>query len=268
MARDRSPEGLSAGVTGQDGSSTAFGYRTVDVDAKQDMVDDVFHAVAGRYDLMNDVMSGGLHRIWKDDFVSLLAPPKSQRRSFKVLDMAGGTGDIAFRIANRSGEQTQVTVGDINENMLAVGRDRAAKQGYGKRTRFVQANAEDLPFEDQNFDAYTIAFGIRNVPRIDQALQEAYRVLRYGGRFMCLEFSQVDVPILEAVYERYSFAAIPQFGKWITGDDEPYQYLVESIRTFPNPPRFEAMIEAAGFSRVTHRRLTGGIVAIHSGWKL
>lgn len=247
---------------------TAFGFRTVPLDDKQGLVDDVFHTVARRYDLMNDVMSAGMHRIWKADFVNMLAPPKSDNPRYRVLDMAGGTGDIAFRILGQGGARVTVTVADINTQMLAVGRERAATLGHGDRSRFVNANAEVLPFEATEFDAYTIAFGIRNVPRIESALAEAYRTLKYGGRFMCLEFSQVDMPVLEQIYERFSFEAIPRLGKLIAGDAEPYQYLVESIRTFPTRARFADMIADAGFTRVDHRVLSGGIVAIHSGWKL
>lgn len=251
-----------------DRDETAFGYRRVPLSDKQTLVDDVFHTVAGRYDIMNDAMSGGLHRIWKHDFVNRLAPPRSDGVTYHVLDMAGGTGDIGFRIIGKGGAGVHVTIADINTDMLAVGEARAAKKSVRQRCDFVAANAEDLPFEKDRYHAYTIAFGIRNVPRIEAALSEAYRVLSYGGRFLCLEFSQVDVPILDAIYDRFSFQAIPLMGKAIAGDDAPYRYLVESIRTFPTRQRFADMIAHAGFSRVNYRVLSGGIVAIHSGWKL
>jgi demethylmenaquinone methyltransferase/2-methoxy-6-polyprenyl-1,4-benzoquinol methylase len=223
--------------------------------------------VAARYDLMNDLMSGGLHRLWKDAMVAWLAPPRASSFPFRVLDVAGGTGDIAFRIAERSASAV-VTVADINRDMLAVGEKRAAERKLTGRAAFTEANAESLPFADGAFDAVTIAFGIRNVPRIDKALAEAFRVLKPGGRFLCLEFSAVDVAVLDRVYELYSFNVIPMIGGWVIGDEEPYRYLVESIKKFPNQARFAAMIEKAGFARVTHRNLSGGIAAIHSGWKL
>ncbi len=247
------------------GQKTPFGFRQVALDDKQHLVDDVFHGVARRYDLMNDVMSGGLHRVWKDAMVSWLAPPR--RGDYAVVDVAGGTGDIAMRIKRRSDGNAHVTVADINGSMLAVGRERAEKSGM-TGIEFVEANAEALPFADAGFDAYTIAFGIRNVPRIEAALADAYRVLKRGGRFLCLEFSQVDVPMLDKVYEAYSFNAIPAIGQAIAGDREAYQYLVESIRTFPNQARFSAMIAKAGFSRVKHRNFSGGIAALHSAWKV
>jgi demethylmenaquinone methyltransferase/2-methoxy-6-polyprenyl-1,4-benzoquinol methylase len=192
----------------------------------------------------------------------------SKSAPFNHLDVAGGTGDIAFRVAKAGGPQTKVTVLDINGDMLAVGRERAERKALANQLTFVEANAEDLPFEDGEFDAYTIAFGIRNVPRIDRALAEAYRVLKRGGKFLCLEFSQVEAPVLAKIYESYSFSMIPVIGRLVTGDGEPYRYLVESIRQFPPAEDFAAMIEKAGFQRVSFTRLTGGIVAIHSGWKL
>ena len=256
-----SPEGSPAP------QSTHFGFETVPLAEKQTKVDDVFHKVAGRYDLMNDLMSAGLHRVWKDVLVSMVRPPRA--RPWRHLDVAGGTGDVAFRVLEAGGQQTSVTVLDINGDMLGVGRERAAKRFPGDgRVDFVEANAEELPFEAGSFDAYTIAFGIRNVPRIDRALAEAHRVLRRGGRFLCLEFSHVDLPGLDRIYEAYSFNVIPPIGRAVTGDAQPYQYLVESIRKFPRPKAFEAMIAEAGFSRASHTPLTGGVVAIHSGWKL
>ncbi len=243
---------------------TAFGFRQVALDDKQDLVDDVFHGVARRYDLMNDLMSGGLHRVWKGAMVSWLAPPS--RSEYGVIDVAGGTGDIAMRIKARSGD-VHVTVADINGSMLEIGRQRAEKNDI-TGIDFVEANAEALPFSDASFDAYTIAFGIRNVPRIEKALTEAFRVLKRGGRFLCLEFSKVDVPVLDKVYAAYSFNAIPALGAAIAGDREAYQYLVESIHNFPNQARFSGMIERAGFARVKHRNLSGGIAALHSAWKI
>ncbi|RVC98570.1 bifunctional demethylmenaquinone methyltransferase/2-methoxy-6-polyprenyl-1,4-benzoquinol methylase UbiE, partial [Mesorhizobium sp. M2A.F.Ca.ET.029.05.1.1] len=218
-------------TTAAGGMETSYGFRKVGAGEKQPLVNDVFHKVANRYDLMNDLMSAGLHRLWKDAMVAWLNPPK--RPGWKVLDVAGGTGDIAFRIVEASQRQAHATVLDINGSMLSVGRDRAEKQGLAANTDFVEANAEELPFESETFDAYTIAFGIRNVPRIEVALAEAYRVLKRGGRFLCLEFSEVEMPLLDKAYEAWSFNAIPRIGKAVTGDGEPYSYLVESIRKFP-----------------------------------
>jgi demethylmenaquinone methyltransferase/2-methoxy-6-polyprenyl-1,4-benzoquinol methylase len=245
-------------------NQTDFGYRRVPLADKQGLVDDVFHSVARRYDLMNDLMSGGLHRAWKDALVTAVNPSKT--RPFAVLDLAGGTGDVAFRIVEKGGRGTRVTVADINVEMLAVGRERAAKAGHA--IAFMEANAEKLPFADKSFDAVTIAFGIRNVPRIDVALGEIHRVLKTGGHFLCLEFSSVDVPGLDRLYDLYSFNVIPQIGRAVTGDAEAYKYLVESIRKFPQPAKFADMIRGAGFRRVTFTRLTGGVVALHSGWRL
>jgi demethylmenaquinone methyltransferase/2-methoxy-6-polyprenyl-1,4-benzoquinol methylase len=245
---------------------THFGFETVRLGQKQALVDDVFHKVADRYDLMNDFMSMGLHRAWKDVLVAMVKPPRN--RPFHHLDVAGGTGDVAFRVAEAGGPQTEVTILDINGEMLRVGEARAEKRRVPGHLTFVEANAEELPFPDKSFDAYTIAFGIRNVPRIERALAEAYRVLKRGGRFLCLEFSSVNLPGLDKIYEAYSFTAIPAMGKAVTGDGHPYRYLVESIRKFPHPEVFRDMIEDAGFQRASYTRLTGGVVAIHSGWKL
>jgi len=249
-----------------DHRETQFGDRRVRLEAKQGLVDDVFHKVADRYDLMNDLMSGGLHRLWKDMLVAKVAPPR--HRAYRHLDVAGGTGDVAFRIARASGQGTRVTVADINPDMLRVGEKRARRRREFDRLEFVEANAEQLPFESDAYDGYTIAFGIRNVPRIERALAEALRVLRHGSRFLCLEFSRVDTPMLDRLYETYSQAAIPALGRVVTGDGAPYRYLVESIRQFPTPERFADMIGAAGFARVGYERISGGVVAIHSGWKL
>ena len=248
------------------GMETSYGFRDVAVGEKQGLVNEVFHKVAKRYDIMNDVMSAGMHRLWKDAMVAALNPRKEA--GYKILDVAGGTGDIAFRIVEASNRMAHATVLDINGSMLGVGAERAEKKGLSQNLTFVEANAEALPFEANTFDAYTIAFGIRNVPRIDVALSEAYRVLKRGGRLLVLEFSEVEMPLLDKFYDQWSFKAIPQFGKMITGEAEPYQYLVESIRKFPNQENFAAMIRAAGFSRVTYTNYTGGIAALHSGWKI
>jgi demethylmenaquinone methyltransferase/2-methoxy-6-polyprenyl-1,4-benzoquinol methylase len=255
---------------------THFGFREVPLERKQALVDDVFHSVARRYDLMNDLMSGGLHRAWKDALVTAVNPPR--RRSaqetatnappFALLDLAGGTGDIAFRVIDAASSGSRATVADINADMLAVGRARAAERGLDDAIAFVEGNAEALPFADRSYDAVTIAFGIRNVPRIEAALAEAYRVLRIGGRFLCLEFSTIDVPGLDALYEFYSFNVIPALGRAVAGDAEAYRYLVESIRRFPRPDAFADMMRAAGFARVSFQRMSGGIVALHSGWRL
>src|SRR5512144_2463559 len=247
--------------------TTHFGYRDVPLGEKQTLVNDVFHSVASRYDLMNDLMSVGLHRVWKDIMINALNPPRSDA-PFALLDVAGGTGDISFRAARAAGHGFHATVCDINPDMLAVGRERAAKNHLEDRVDFVEGNAEALSFPDRAFDAYTIAFGIRNVPRIDLALREAYRVLKPGGRFLCLEFSTVDVPGLDRLYDLFSFKVIPPLGRMITGDAESYQYLVESIRKFPKPNASADLIRGAGFSRVTWQTLSGGIVALHSGWRL
>ncbi len=244
-----------------------FGARTVDAEDRQHLVNDVFDKVAARYDLMNDVMSGGMHRLWKDAMIDWLAPPRSVRR-FEVLDVAGGTGDIAARICVAGGAGTRVTLCDINPSMMREGRRRAGASDTADRMTYAAGNAEDLPFPDCSFDAYTIAFGIRNVTRIERALEEAYRVLRPGGRFLCMEFSSVQVPGLDTIYEAYSNAAIPALGKAVTGDGAPYRYLVESIARFPNQRMFARMIAAAGFGRVKHRNLAGGVVAMHSAWRL
>jgi demethylmenaquinone methyltransferase / 2-methoxy-6-polyprenyl-1,4-benzoquinol methylase len=253
-------------TTADGGMATAFGFREVGDGEKQPLVNEVFHTVARRYDMMNDLMSAGLHRVWKSAVVDWMSPPK--RTGWKALDVAGGTGDIAFRILEASDRKADVTVLDINGSMLEVGKDRAAKRGISDQLTFVEANAEELPFEDKTFDAYTIAFGIRNVPRIDVALAEAFRVLKIGGRFICLEFSEVEMPLLDRLYDAWSFNAIPAIGKAVTGDGDSYRYLVESIRKFPGQEDFAAMIRNAGFSRVSYRNYSGGIAAAHSGWKL
>jgi len=238
----------------------SFGYSDVAPDEKTRRVGEVFRSVAARYDLMNDAMSGGMHRLWKDRFVRRVKP----RAGEAILDMAGGTGDIAFRLARAGAD---VTVADINPAMLEIGMERAKKRGI-EGLIWAEQNAETLTFADRSFDAYTIAFGLRNVTHIERALKEAHRVLRPGGRFLCLEFSHVELPVLKQVYDAYSFTAIPAMGKIVTGDGRPYRYLVESIRTFPDARALAGMIEEAGFARVQFRSMAAGIVAIHSGWRL
>jgi demethylmenaquinone methyltransferase / 2-methoxy-6-polyprenyl-1,4-benzoquinol methylase len=243
----------------------SFGFADVPADAKQKLVNDVFTRVATRYDLMNDLMSGGLHRLWKSELLAWLAPPKSAV-PYALIDVAGGTGDIAFRFLEQAGKGSSAVVCDISAEMIEAGRARA--HGEGRRLSFVRGNAEALPFGDKGFDAYTIAFGMRNLTLIDLALAEAYRVLKPGGRFLCLEFSSVEVPLLDRLYDAYSFGAIPVFGGLVAGDSGAYRYLVESIRRFPNQKSFTGLIEDAGFERARYRNLSGGIAAIHSAWRL
>jgi len=240
-----------------------FGFQRVRRDAKQGMVNEVFNSVADKYDLMNDVMSAGQHRIWKDSLMDSIRP----RPGMQLLDVAGGTGDISFRFL-KSAQDTHATILDINAEMLRVGEDRATKNGLASRMDFVCANAEELPFEDRSFDAYTVAFGIRNVPDRDKALREAHRVLKTGGRLFVLEFASQVLPLIQDFYDRYSMALIPKFGGMITGDAESYQYLVESIREFPAPARFENQIKNAGFRQTKRRSMSGGIVTLYSGWRL
>ncbi|MFN3725316.1 MAG: class I SAM-dependent methyltransferase [Allosphingosinicella sp.] len=238
----------------------SFGHEQVAPEEKTARVRGVFSSVAGSYDLMNDLMSGGLHRLWKDDFVRRVRP----RPGEAILDMAGGTGDIAFRMANRG---AAVTVADINPEMLAVGVDRAQRRGIDGLV-WAEENAEKLSFADKSFDAYTIAFGIRNVTHIDRALAEAYRVLRRGGRFFCLEFSTTTWPGFSEIYRAYSRNLVPRIGRIVAKDADSYRYLIESIERFPAMPEFARMIGAAGFSNVKAEPILGGLVAIHSGWKL
>jgi demethylmenaquinone methyltransferase/2-methoxy-6-polyprenyl-1,4-benzoquinol methylase len=235
--------------------------------ARQGLVNSVFAAVAGRYDVMNDLMSGGLHRLWKGDLIAALNPPTSPRR-FALIDVACGTGDVACKFLTTSGPGCSAVLCDISPAMLAIGHQRLLAAGLGQRAACAIGNAEHLPFADKSFDAYTIAFGIRNVTRIDACLAEAYRVLKIGGRFLCLEFSACDVPLLDSLYQFHSDAVIPRLAELVAGAAEPYRYLVESIRKFPDQRRFAAMIGAAGFSRESFRNLSGGIAAIHSGWRL
>lgn len=246
---------------------SSFGFKEVTPQDKQKLVNDVFHSVADNYDIMNDVMSAGVHRLWKNAMITWLSPPA--RNNWHALDIAGGTGDIAFRTLKASKYQAKSTVLDINSSMLKVGEERAKKIGLtAEQITFIEGDAQYLPFENNTFDAYTIAFGIRNVPDIALALKEAYRVLKYGGRFLCLEFSEVSTPLLAKAYDAWSFHAIPWLGQKITGDGDSYQYLVESIRKFPSQSIFAENIKEAGFSNVTWRNLTGGVAAIHSGWKI
>ena len=253
------------GKVAQNPLATSFGFARVTEDRKQGLVNEVFAKVARRYDLMNDLMSGGLHRLWKDELVSWLAPPKSAV-PFAVLDVAGGTGDVAFRVLEGSGPGTSAAILDISAEMLEVGRSRVDREG--ERLAFIRGNAESLPFPRRSFDAYTIAFGIRNVTHIERALAEAFRVLKPGGRFLCLEFSSVEVPLLDRLYDAYSLNAIPVLGGLVAGDSAAYRYLVESIRRFPDQKGFTRMIENAGFERVCYRNLSGGIAALHSAWRL
>ena len=238
----------------------SFGYESVDPEEKTRRVGAVFSSVAAKYDVMNDAMSGGMHRLWKDRFVRRVKPQPGEA----ILDMAGGTGDIAFRLAERGAE---VTVADINQEMLDVGLERAVERGIDTLV-WSRQNAESLAYPDRCFDAYTIAFGIRNVTHIDKALAEAFRVLKFGGRFFCLEFSTTEWPGFKEVYDSYSHKLVPLIGKAIAGDEESYRYLIESIRRFPPMPEFEAMIRAAWFERTRVEPIMGGLVAIHSGWKI
>jgi demethylmenaquinone methyltransferase/2-methoxy-6-polyprenyl-1,4-benzoquinol methylase len=247
-------------------TTASFGFREVPEHEKERLVRQVFSSVAQRYDVMNDLMSGGVHRLWKDAMVEWLNPQPGQ----SILDVAGGTGDIAFRIAEMArlrGGDANVLVCDINPEMLAEGMLRSAGKGE-TGIRWICGDAERLPVPDASMDAFTIALGIRNVTRIDAALREARRVLKPGGRFLCLEFSRVEVPGIDALYERYSFSVLPKLGEWVAKDGEAYRYLVESIRRFPAQKTFASMIEAAGLSRVKIRNLTGGIVAMHSAWRI
>ncbi|EWY37278.1 ubiquinone/menaquinone biosynthesis methyltransferase [Skermanella stibiiresistens SB22] len=241
-----------------------FGFREVDPGTKAPMVRQVFDSVAGNYDLMNDLMSGGIHRLWKTTLIDLIQP----KPGMTLLDVAGGTGDISFRFLEAAGGPAQAFVCDINEKMILVGRDRAIDRGVVEGVDWIVGDAEKVPLKSRSVDVYTIAFGLRNVTRIDAALAEARRVLKPGGRFFCLEFSRVVLPVLRDIYDRYSFTVLPRLGQMVAGDREAYQYLVESIRQFPDQQSLVGRIEAAGFGQVRYRNLTGGVAAIHSGWRL
>jgi demethylmenaquinone methyltransferase/2-methoxy-6-polyprenyl-1,4-benzoquinol methylase len=243
--------------------TTHFGFTDVPESQKAGMVHGVFTNVASKYDIMNDVMSVGIHRIWKDAMMDWLAPRPGQR----LLDVAGGTGDVSFRFLKRAGE-AQAVVLDMTESMLVEGSKRAEASSLAESLDWVVGDAMALPFEDNSFDVYTISFGIRNVTRIADALSEAYRVLRPGGRLMVLEFSQLPNPMMQKAYDLYSFNVIPKMGKVIAGDSESYQYLVESIRQFPDQEAFAGMIRTAGFENVSYRNMTLGVAALHSGWKI
>ena len=244
--------------------TTHFGFQTVDEDQKAGLVHGVFSSVASKYDVMNDLMSMGIHRVWKDAMMDWLAPRPGQR----LLDVAGGTGDVAFRFLDRAGDGAVATVLDMTEMMLLEGQKRAEATDKAHALDWVVGDAMALPFEDNRFDVYTISFGIRNVTRIEDALAEAYRVLRPGGRLMVLEFNQIPNDLMQKAYDLYSFNVIPTMGKVVTGDRDSYQYLVESIRRFPDQDRFAEMIRTAGFGLVKYRNLSMGIAALHSGWKL
>jgi demethylmenaquinone methyltransferase / 2-methoxy-6-polyprenyl-1,4-benzoquinol methylase len=249
--------------------TASFGFREVSAEEKPSLVRGVFESVADRYDLMNDLMSGGVHRLWKSAMIDWLRPRAGQN----FVDVAGGTGDIAFRILERlraGGDKaaSRIVVCDLTPAMLAVGRDRAIDRGILSGIEWVNGDAEKLPFADRSFDAYTAAFGFRNLTHLDQALTEARRVLRPGGRLLCLEFSHVAVPILDRLYDLYSFQVLPLLGQIVAHDRPAYQYLVESIRRFPRQDEFAQRIASAGLERVTFRNLTGGIAALHSAWRL
>ena len=250
-------------MTNEQGKTTHFGFQTVEEDAKAGMVHGVFSRVASKYDIMNDLMSMGIHRVWKDAMMDWLAPRPGQR----LLDVAGGTGDVAFRFLKRA-PGASATVCDMTESMLVEGQKRAEAEDMADRLSWVVGDAMALPFEDNTFDVYTISFGIRNVTRIPDALREAYRVLRPGGRIMVLEFSQIPNEMLQSLYDAYSFNVIPVMGQIVANDRDSYQYLVESIRKFPTQEIFASMIREAGFEHVKYRNLTMGIAALHSGWKI
>ena len=260
MERKPSDEALAAAER----LAESFGFERVDPTGKATRVKAVFDSVASRYDVMNDLMSLGVHRLWKNAAVDWLSP----RPGIRLLDLAAGTGDIADRVLDRVGGLGRVVSSDINMAMLGHGRDRALDKGWFGKLDFVSADAMALPFADESFDAVTIAFGIRNVTHIDRALAEAYRVLVPGGRFLCLEFSKVLLPVLDRLYDSYSFTILPNLGRLVAGDAASYRYLAESIRRFPDQAAFAALIEAAGFEQVRYRNLSAGIAAIHSGWRL
>lgn len=247
----------------QNPESLWFGRKSVTPQEKTNLVLDVFDSVASRYDLMNDLMSLGIHRLWKDDLIRRIRPTPNLR----YLDVAGGTGDIAFRIAKAAGPNADITISDINANMLETGKFRAIDKGFIGNFKWIEGNAEHLPFPDNSFDVYTISFGLRNVTHIDAALKDAHRLLRPGGRFFCLEFSHLESDQLQKLYDLYSFAVIPKMGHYVTGDEASYQYLVESIRAFPKREDLALRLKKAGFDMVKSTPLSMGIVAIHEAWK-
>lgn len=244
--------------------TTHFGYKQVDEDAKESMVADVFHSVASRYDLMNDLMSFGVHRVWKWVTINLAGV----REGHQVLDLAGGTGDLAAKFARRVGKTGKVVLSDINSSMLEVGKERLTNMGIVGNVEYVEANAEELPFEDNRFNLITIAFGLRNVTHKDAALREMYRCLKPGGKAMVLEFSKPTSSTLSTLYDQYSFQILPRMGKLVANDSESYQYLAESIRMHPPQEELAEMMREAGFDRVEYTNMTGGIVALHQGIKL
>ena len=248
----------------QAGEKTHFGYQEVNSEDKAGKVADVFHSVAEKYDVMNDLMSFGVHRAWKVFTIE----QSGVRYGQKVLDIAGGTGDLAAKFSKRVGPNGEVYLADINSSMLNVGRDRLTDRGVVGNVRYVQANAECLPFDDGNFDCITIAFGLRNVTDKQKALESMYRVLKPGGRLLILEFSKPVLPLLSKAYDVYSFKALPVMGRLVAGDAESYQYLAESIRMHPDQDTLKAMMETAGFEKVTYNNLTGGVVALHKGFRI
>ncbi len=250
----------------QDTERVPLGRETVILSEKQERVNRIFHGVAGNYDLMNDLLSAGLHRIWKSLMASAVNPPKTA--PFAHLDVAGGSGDIVFSVQKRGCALTRSTLLDINADMLAVAKKRLAASPYRERVEIVQGNAEQLAFPGKSFDAYTIAFGIRNVPRMKSALKEAHRVLKTGGHFLCLEFSQTRVPVLEEAYALYSDLLIPKLGALVAGDAAPYDYLKESIRRFPDAEAFSQMLQDTGFAKVGFEKLACGIAVLHSAWRI
>jgi demethylmenaquinone methyltransferase/2-methoxy-6-polyprenyl-1,4-benzoquinol methylase len=248
---------------------TDFGFKKVKIEEKSNLVKDVFNSVASKYDIMNDLMSGGMHRLWKNQMIQEV--DVSQGNDYEFLDVAGGTGDIAFKISNKCrdlGIKYKIEVSDINQEMLDVGKKRAIDENQFSNLEFKCANGEELPYKDNQFDYYTIAFGIRNFTDINKGLQEAYRVLKPGGKFICLEFSKVNNEILSKLYDLYSFNVIPKIGKLVADDEDSYQYLVESIKKFPNQETFQGMIQDAGFKKASYKSLTFGTVAVHVGSKV
>lgn len=244
-------------------NTVPFGFQDVPVDNKETLVKKVFSSVAPSYDIMNDLMSGGIHRLWKNFMVGQICP----RHNLDILDVAGGTGDISFRMHDHFPD-AQLTLCDINPEMLEVGKQRAAKKGIKHRINWVCGDACRLPFEDRSQDVYTIAFGLRNVTDTQGAINDAYRVLKPGGQYLCLEFSTISLPYLRDLYEEYSFKIIPKIGNWVTGDEDAYKYLVESIARFPSQEKLETMMKSAGFEQVSYINLAGGIAALHIGWKI